>query len=130
MMYEAVIPIRVTFGNPAVTLGDAIDEVTNQLALIDEYSPALLDYAVSSDATDNTAVFKVNRPGHAGRRQFSGPPSRYEGPCSRAAATHRCCRRRPRLDVGDGPAPRHSTPAGLRGASTSSLRVLAEAAGR
>jgi hypothetical protein len=59
MMYEAVIPIHVTLADPAVTLGDAIDQVTDQLALIDERTPALLDYAVSSDATDNTAVFEV-----------------------------------------------------------------------
>jgi hypothetical protein len=59
MMYAAVIPIRVVLGSPDADLGDAIDQVTDQLALIDERTPALLDYAVSSDATDNTAVFEV-----------------------------------------------------------------------
>jgi HAMP domain-containing protein len=59
MMYEAVIPIRVTLADPAIALGDAIDQVTDELAVIDEQTPQLLDYAVSSDATNDTAVFEV-----------------------------------------------------------------------
>jgi hypothetical protein len=59
MMYEAVIPIRVALAGPGVDLSDAIDQVTDQLALIDERTPELLDYAVSSDTTDNTALFEV-----------------------------------------------------------------------
>jgi hypothetical protein len=59
MMYEAVIPIRVTLSDPAIDLGDAVDQVTDQLAQIDERTAELLDYAVSSDATDNTAVFEI-----------------------------------------------------------------------
>lgn len=59
MMYEAVIPISVVFAQPGASLGDVIDQVTKQLALIDENTPELLDYAVSSDATDDTAVFEV-----------------------------------------------------------------------
>lgn len=58
MMYEAVIPIRVQLAGSA-DLGDAIDQVTNELALIDERTPEMLDYAVSSDATDNTVVFEL-----------------------------------------------------------------------
>ena len=58
-MYEAVIPIRLTLADPAIALGDAIDQVTDELAVIDEQTPELLDYAVSSDATNNTAVFEV-----------------------------------------------------------------------
>jgi hypothetical protein len=59
MMYEAVIPIRVTLADSAVGLGDAIDQVTDQLMLIDERTPELLDYAVSSDAAENTALFEL-----------------------------------------------------------------------
>jgi hypothetical protein len=59
MMYAAVIPIHVILGDPDADLGEAIDQVTDQLALIDETTPALLDYAVSSDATDNTVLFEV-----------------------------------------------------------------------
>ncbi|MGH3223304.1 MAG: hypothetical protein ACRDPY_32220 [Streptosporangiaceae bacterium] len=59
MMYEAVIPIHVTLADPAIDLGDAVDQVTDQLALIDERTPEFLDYAVSTDAADNTAVFEV-----------------------------------------------------------------------
>lgn len=58
MMYEAVIPIRVELADSA-NLGEAIDHVTNELALIDERTPELLDYAVSSDATDNSVIFEV-----------------------------------------------------------------------
>jgi hypothetical protein len=58
MMYEIVIPIRVGLAGPA-DLGDVIDYVTDQLAVIDENTPALLDYAVSSDATDNTVSFEL-----------------------------------------------------------------------
>lgn len=58
MMYEAVIPIRVELAG-SVDLGDAIDQVTNELALIDERTPEMLDYAVSSDATDNAVVFEL-----------------------------------------------------------------------
>jgi hypothetical protein len=59
MMYEAVIPIRVAFADPGIDLGDAVDQVTDQLALIDERTAELLDYAVSSDSTDNTALFEM-----------------------------------------------------------------------
>jgi hypothetical protein len=59
MMYEAVIPIHVALANPSDDLGEAIDNVTDQLALIDEHTPELLDYAVSSDATDNAVIFEV-----------------------------------------------------------------------
>lgn len=59
MMYATVISIRVALGNPDSDLGEATDRVTDQLALIDERTPELLDYAVSSDATDNTAVFEI-----------------------------------------------------------------------
>jgi hypothetical protein len=59
MMYEAVIPIHVEFHDPGSDLGSAIDHVTDQLALIDEQTRELLDYAVSSDATDNSVVFEV-----------------------------------------------------------------------
>jgi hypothetical protein len=58
MMYEAVIPIRVELVGPG-DLGEVIDHVTDQLALIDETTPAMLDYAVSSDATDNTVIFEL-----------------------------------------------------------------------
>lgn len=59
MMYSAVIPIRVALSTPDADLAEAIDQVTDQLALIDERTPEFLDYAVSSDATDNTAVFEI-----------------------------------------------------------------------
>jgi hypothetical protein len=59
MMYAVVIPIYVILGNPDVDLGEATDQVTDQLALIDERTPALLDYAVSSDASENTVLFEV-----------------------------------------------------------------------
>jgi hypothetical protein len=59
MMYAIVIPIHVTLGSPDASLGDAIDQVTDQLAQIDEQTPELLDYAVSSDGGDNSAVFEV-----------------------------------------------------------------------
>jgi hypothetical protein len=59
MMYEAVIPIHVALESPSADLGAAIDDVTDQLALIDESTPELLDYAVSSDATDNAVVFEL-----------------------------------------------------------------------
>lgn len=59
MMYEAVIPIHVDLSDPDGNLGQAIDDVTDQLGLIDENTPELLDYAVSSDATDNSAVFEI-----------------------------------------------------------------------
>lgn len=58
MMYEAAILISVELAGPA-DLRDAIDGVTEQLAVIDEATPELLDYAVSSDACDNTVVFEV-----------------------------------------------------------------------
>ncbi|MGH3180942.1 MAG: hypothetical protein ACRDOH_10405 [Streptosporangiaceae bacterium] len=58
-MYEAVIPICVTLADPSIDLGGAVDQVTDQLALIDDRTPELLDYAVSTDAADNTAVFEV-----------------------------------------------------------------------
>lgn len=58
-MYEAVIPIHVGLSGPGADLGQAIDDVTDQLALIDERTPELLDYAVSSDATDNAVVFEL-----------------------------------------------------------------------
>ena len=59
MMYQAVIPIQVVFAGPGADLGKAIDQVTDQLALIDERTPKFLDYAVSSDAADNTVVFEI-----------------------------------------------------------------------
>jgi hypothetical protein len=59
MIYEAVIPIWVVLADPGADLGDALDQVTDQLALIDDRTPELLDYAVSSDAANNTAVFEV-----------------------------------------------------------------------
>lgn len=59
MMYAAVIPISVAFGSPDADLGETIDQVTDQLALIDERTPEFLDYAISSDATDNSVVFEV-----------------------------------------------------------------------
>jgi hypothetical protein len=59
MMYAIVIPIHVTLGSPDARLGDAIDQVTDQLAQIDEQTPELLDYAVSSDGGDNSVVFEV-----------------------------------------------------------------------
>ena len=57
MMYSAVIPVRVSLAGG--TLRDAVDQVTDQLADIDEHTPAFLDFAVSADATDNTAVFEI-----------------------------------------------------------------------
>jgi hypothetical protein len=57
-MYEAVIPIRVELAGSA-DLGEVVDSATDQLAIIDESTPALLDYAVSSDATDNTVTFEL-----------------------------------------------------------------------
>jgi len=57
-MYEVVIPLRI--GLPAgVDLGEALDRVTSELAKIDESTPGLLDYAVSSDASDSTAVVEI-----------------------------------------------------------------------
>ena len=57
MMYSAVIPVHVSLAGG--TLRDAMAQVTDQLADIDEYTPAFLDFAVSADATDNTAVFEI-----------------------------------------------------------------------
>ena len=57
MMYSAVIPVCVRLARG--TLRDAMAEVTDQLAEIDEHTPAFLDFAVSADATDNTAVFEI-----------------------------------------------------------------------
>lgn len=59
MMYQAVIPVHVSPGDTDADLGEVIDEVTDALALIDERTPELLDYAVSSDATDNSVVFEL-----------------------------------------------------------------------
>jgi hypothetical protein len=59
MIYEAVIPVHVALSDPGSDLGIAIDNVTDQLALIDERTPELLDYAVSSDATSNTVLFEI-----------------------------------------------------------------------
>ena len=59
MMYEAVIPVHVALAGPGASLGEEIDRVTDELALIDERTPEFLDYAVSSDATDNTVVFEL-----------------------------------------------------------------------
>jgi hypothetical protein len=59
MMFEAVIPIRVARAEPDADLGEAIDDVTTQLALIDDRTPELLDYAVSSDDADGTALFEI-----------------------------------------------------------------------
>ena len=59
MMYQAVIPIHVVFADPGADLGKAIDQVTDQLASVDERTPEFLDYAVSSDAMDNTVVFEI-----------------------------------------------------------------------
>jgi hypothetical protein len=59
VMYEAVIPIRVALSDPEADLGDAIGAVTDQLALVDESTPELVDYAVSSDAEDGTALFEI-----------------------------------------------------------------------
>ena len=59
MMYPAVITIQVTLGSPDASLGDAIDQVTDQLALIDDRTAELLDYAVSPDGDDNSAVFEL-----------------------------------------------------------------------
>lgn len=58
MMYSAVIPIHVRlFG--AGTLREVIAQVTDHLADIDEHTPAFLDYAVSANAGNNTAVFEI-----------------------------------------------------------------------
>jgi hypothetical protein len=57
MMYSAVIPVRVSITGG--TLRDAIAQVTDQLAEIDEHTPAFLDFAVSADATNNAAVFEI-----------------------------------------------------------------------
>lgn len=59
MMYEAAIPIHVALSGPDADLGEAIGNVTNQLAVIDESTPELLDYAVSSDAADNSVLFEI-----------------------------------------------------------------------
>jgi hypothetical protein len=62
MMYETVIPIHVELGGngeAATSLGEVIDRITDQLALIDEQTPDFLDYAVSSDAGDNSVIFEV-----------------------------------------------------------------------
>jgi hypothetical protein len=59
MMYSAVITIQVTLGSSEASLGDAIDHVTDQLALIDDRTAELLDYAVSSDGDVNSAVFEL-----------------------------------------------------------------------
>lgn len=59
MMYAAVIPIRVALGTPDADLGEGIDQVTDQLAVVDDRTPELLDYAVSSDAAVNTVVFEI-----------------------------------------------------------------------
>ncbi len=58
-MYEAVISICVVLADSGADLGDVIDQVTDQLALIDERTSELLDYAVSSDTGNDTAVFEV-----------------------------------------------------------------------
>ena len=63
MIYEVVIPTSIELSDPRIevapVLGGLIDEVTDQLALIDENTPALLDYAVSSDASDASAVYEL-----------------------------------------------------------------------
>ena len=43
MMYSAVIPVRVSLAEG--TLRDAVAQVTDQLADIDEHTPAFLDFA-------------------------------------------------------------------------------------
>lgn len=57
MMYSAVIPVCVHLARG--TLRDALAQITDQLAEIDENTPAFLDFAISADATDNTAVFEI-----------------------------------------------------------------------
>ena len=42
-----------------ILLEKIFDPITEQLAEIDEHTPAFLDFAVSADATDNTAVFEI-----------------------------------------------------------------------
>jgi hypothetical protein len=58
MMYSVVIPILVKLASPA-TLREVIVQVTGHLADIDEHTPEFLDYAVSADASNNTALFEI-----------------------------------------------------------------------
>jgi multidrug efflux pump subunit AcrB len=59
MIYGTTISLHVAIADPDTGLGATIDEVTDELAQIDQRTPELLDYAVSSDATDNSVVFEV-----------------------------------------------------------------------
>jgi len=59
MIYGTTISLHVAIADPDTDLGATIDEVTDELAQIDQRTPELLDYAVSSDATDNSVVFEV-----------------------------------------------------------------------
>jgi hypothetical protein len=57
MMYETVIPVSVEPDDAALAI--AAGQMTEQLATIDDQTPELLDYAVSSDDAAHTIVFEL-----------------------------------------------------------------------
>jgi hypothetical protein len=57
MMFSVNVPVQV-IGYTGV-LGDHIEEVVEELAKLDACKNDLLDFAASSDASDDTAVFTV-----------------------------------------------------------------------
>jgi hypothetical protein len=73
-MYEVVIPLQIRLAE-GVSLGMAIDRVTDELAAIDKTTPGLLDFAVGSDAGDNTAVFEVTVEAGDGLEALNGAVS-------------------------------------------------------
>jgi hypothetical protein len=58
MMFAVDVPIRLEVSGTA-DIGGVIDGVTDQLALIGEEPPELLDFAVSSDAGTDGSSFEL-----------------------------------------------------------------------
>jgi hypothetical protein len=73
-MYEVAIPLQL--GLPeGVTLGEAIERVTDELAAIEERTPELLDFAIGTDAGYDTAVFEVTVTAADGLEALNGAVS-------------------------------------------------------
>jgi hypothetical protein len=58
VMYEVVIPLQMGLAE-GVSLDEAIERVTDELAAIDATTPGLLDFTIGSDLRYNTAVVEV-----------------------------------------------------------------------
>jgi hypothetical protein len=63
MMYSVNVPVLVI--GYTGDLGDNIEQVVEELAKLDACKSDLLDFAASSDASDDTAVFTVTVKAHS-----------------------------------------------------------------